>query len=349
MRKTLLLLTLLLLFIPLALAAPPPEIDIWRTDDKTLLLSFAGDCTLGSEGTLQNGKYQFVPVIAEKGFDWPFSGTKAIFEQDDLTLVNLESSFTEAKREMDKKYCFRAPMTYADILPLGSVEAVNRANNHSMDYYQAGYDSTSQALDRRGIAHFDDGRPALMTIKGVDIALLGLCAPRDKDITDLAAQIGALREQGADLVVVSLHWGYEYYTRQNDQQVKWAQKLVDGGADIIIGTHPHVLQGMELYKGRPIIYSLGNFSFGGNRDPRDWDTMIVQVSFDIAQGKPVFETLRIIPCLVSDSQERFQDFRPVPVVGEQAQKILKKAGRYSEGFDESLFVDGIHVFQTANP
>lgn len=340
MKKTFAICLLLCTVAGAALGAPAPDIPITQTDENTLVFSFAGDCTLGSENDYQKVRAHFTTVVSELGFEHPFSGVKKIFEADDLTLVNLEGTFTDYTRSVNKKYTFRAPPEFAEILPLGSVEAVNLANNHTYDFSLKGYRETLEALDVYDIAYCDNDKPVMVEIKGVKIGLFGVCAPRNYKLTTLIEQMEEMREEGATVFIASMHWGVEYGAKQNAEQREYAHRLIEAGIDVVVGTHPHVLQGVEWYEGRPIFYSLGNFSFGGNRNPRDWDTMIAQVTFDISGEAPVLTGVRIIPCLISDVVDDFQDFRPVPVVGEEASRILQKVGALSEGFPDTFFEDG---------
>ena len=304
-------------------------------------ISFAGDCTLGTNRGLEGRAEHFVKRVEKEGFDWPFLAVKDIFEADDLTLVNLENAFTTGRRGADKRCVFSAPPSYAEILPLGGVEAVNTANNHSHDYGVAGYEDTLRALDAQDVVYCGTKRPAYVEVGGeLRVALLGRAAPKLDSLSGLLGEIRQAKKDGCDLVIVSLHWGIEYEKEQNIEQKRIAHKLVQGGADVIVGHHPHILQGIEIYKGVPIFYSLGNFCFGGNIDPPDWDTMIVQITAEKAEEGARLTSIKLIPCRISDATGDEQDFQPVPVRGERAEEILKKVARYSRDVPEELFEVG---------
>ncbi len=310
------------------------------------MLSFAGDCTLGTEGQRINYPSGFVKVVEEKGMEWPFSEAVHLFENDDLTLVNLEGTFTESKKAAKKKFTFQAPPSYADILTLGSVEAVNLANNHSMDYGEQGFADTVAALDARNIAYCATGRPTVVEAGGARIALLGYCYPLTKErLSVFYNQIASYDKQpDIDLIVVSFHWGKEMKYKPMGQQVTAAHKAIDLGADVVVGTHPHVLQRIDVYKNRPIFYSLGNFSFGGHSSPKDIDSAVIQVAFDRTEAGFALARLEVFP-YASQAQPlgTMQDFRPVEVGGADAERVMKKLTRDAVGLPEGFQDTGLWI------
>lgn len=217
-----------------------------------------GGLHAGTTAAWRGRAEHFVKRVEKEGFDWPFLAVKDIFEADDLTLVNLENAFTTGRRGADKRCVFSAPPSYAEILPLGGVEAVNTANNHSHDYGVAGYEDTLRALDAQDIVYCGTKRPAYVEVGGeLRVALLGRAAPKLDSLSGLLGEIRQAKKDGCDLVIVSLHWGIEYEKEQNIEQKRIAHKLVQGGADVIVGHHPHILQGIEIYKGVPIFTAWG--------------------------------------------------------------------------------------------
>lgn len=315
-----------------------------------LVITLAGDCTIGSEERYFNEETSFVRVVAEKGFDWPFSGVIGLFASDDLTLVNLEGAFTNEKNAAQKRYTFRAPPAYADVLTLGSVEAVNMANNHALDFFERGLNDTKQALDARGIAYCSFKEPTVIEIKGTRIALVGLAYPLAKgNMRWMCEQIAAYRAQpDIDLIIASFHWGHEYEYRQDANQRAFARRAIDSGADLVVGTHPHVLQGIEVYEGKPIFYSLGNFSFGGNSMPRDLDTVVMQAEYHIGgEGKPSLARLEAFPCLLTEAPlHEPQDFRPIRATDEtDIARIFKKLSWGTGGLPEDFFDTGLWVVE----
>jgi poly-gamma-glutamate synthesis protein (capsule biosynthesis protein) len=307
-----------------------------------VVLSFAGDCTLGSTEATQTRPQGFVSLVAELGFAHPFSGVADIFQADDLTLVNLEGVFTKKTRAREKSFVFRAPPDYAQILPLGFVEAVNIANNHSLDYHREGREDTMAALDAVGVLHSGNGELAVWEAQGLRIGMTGYSYPHADTLKNLQRDIEELRGMDCDLIVFSMHAGKEEQYAFTEEQAELARGAIDLGADVVIGHHAHVLQGIELYQGKPIFYGLGNFSFGGNLNPDDWDTMIAQLAYTVdAQGSPALAEIRVIPCVLSSDAER-NNFRPVPAQGEKARAILDKLADLSEGLiDLALFDSGV--------
>lgn len=274
------------------------------------ILTFAGDCTLGTEHNVYGNSGSFVRLVGDD-YGYPFENVLTYFENDEFTLVNLEGTFTAYNVPQEKRFRFRAPMEYAKILTEGSVEAVTLANNHSFDYGQTGYDDTKTALENEGVAYVEDAGTTLLTTEnGLKVGLYA--AQFDLQVDTMEAGIESLRAQGAELVIVSLHFGVEGSYRPTDQQKTHARAAIDAGADIVCGHHPHVLQPVEAYNGGIIFYSLGNFSFGGNRNPRDKDSVVIRQTVIRERDGSVHlgETERIPVCISSVSGKN--DYKPTP-------------------------------------
>lgn len=249
-----------------------------KAQDAVFTISAAGDCTLGTDENFDyetgfTGKYDAVQDPS-----YFFKEVKSIFEADDLTIVNMEGTLTEEETRADKLYAFKASPEYAKILTEGDVETVNLANNHTYDYGEKSYTDTIAALDAEGIISFGNDRTAIIEIQGIKVGLLGTYELRDHMgcEQEMKDNIANLKEQGAQLIIATFHWGEERENIPNETQVALAHSAIDNGADLVLGHHPHVLQGIEEYKGKNIVYSLGNFCFGGNSGPADMDTMIFQ-------------------------------------------------------------------------
>lgn len=241
---------------------------------ETFTLTFVGDCTLGSDKVGYGSPNSFVSVVGED-YDYPFRNVVSYFENDDLTVVNLEGVLADGGTPGNGTFTFRGPTAYSQILTGSSVEAVTLANNHTMDFYQAGYDSTRAVLDEAGIAYVEKNETMLYTTaSGLTV---GFCAGWQKvDVELVTQQIQQLKEQGAELIVMALHWGVEGAYRPIPDQEKLAHSLIEAGVDILYGHHSHVLQRIEEYEGGIVYYSLGNFAFGGHAWPRDLDSVVVQ-------------------------------------------------------------------------
>lgn len=298
----------------------------------SLTLSVVGDCTLGTDETFDydtslNAYYE------NYGADYFLQNVKDIFSTDDLSIANFEGTLTDSDEREDKTFAFKAPASYASILTGGSVEAVNTANNHSHDYGDQSFDDTLAALDDAGIVHFGYDETAVMDVKGIKVGLVGIYElydhlEREQQLKDNIAKVKA---DGAQLIVVIFHWGNETETVPDSNQTTLGRIAIDEGADLVCGHHPHVLQGIETYKGRNIVYSLGNFCFGGNSSPSDMDTMIYQQTFTIdADGVKKDNVTNIIPCSISSAAyDGYNNYQPTPAEGDEATRILGKINERS--------------------
>ena len=298
----------------------------------SLTLSVVGDCTLGTDETFDydtslNAYYE------NYGADYFLQNVKDIFSADDLTIANFEGTLTDSDEREDKTFAFKAPASYASILTGGSVEAVNTANNHSHDYGEQSFNDTLVALDDAGIVHFGYDETAVMDVKGIKVGLVGIYElydhlEREQQLKDNIAKVKA---DGAQLIVVIFHWGNETETVPDSNQTTLGRIAIDEGADLVCGHHPHVLQGIETYKGRNIVYSLGNFCFGGNSSPSDMDTMIYQQTFTIdADGVKKDNVTNIIPCSISSAAyDGYNNYQPTPAEGDEATRILGKINERS--------------------
>lgn len=298
----------------------------------SLTLSVVGDCTLGTDETFDydtslNAYYE------NYGADYFLQNVKDIFSADDLTIANFEGTLTDSDEREDKTFAFKAPASYASILTGGSVEAVNTANNHSHDYGEQSFDDTLAALDDAGIVHFGYDETAVMDVKGIKVGLVGIYElydhlEREQQLKDNIAKVKA---DGAQLIVAIFHWGNETETVPDSNHTTLGRIAIDEGADLVCGHHPHVLQGIETYKGRNIVYSLGNFCFGGNSSPSDMDTMIYQQTFTIdADGIKKDNVTNIIPCSISSAAyDGYNNYQPTPAEGDEATRILGKINERS--------------------
>ena len=291
----------------------------------SLTVSVVGDCTLGTDenfdyDTSLNAYYE------NYGADYFFSNVKSIFSADDLTIANFEGTLTDSEDREDKEYAFKAPAEYAGILTSGSVEAVNTANNHSHDYGDQGYEDTISALDSAGILNFGYDKTLVTEVKGVKVGLVGIYELKDhlERKEQLKQNIAKVKAEGAQVTIVIFHWGNEKEEVPDSNQTTLAHLAIDEGADLVCGHHPHVLQGIEEYKGKNIVYSLGNFCFGGNQYPSDMDTMIFQQTFTVDQnGVKADNVTNIIPCSVSSDSD-YNNYQPTPAEGDEATRILSK-------------------------
>ena len=306
----------------------------------SLTLSVVGDCTLGTDETFDydtslNAYYE------NYGADYFLQNVRSIFSADDLTIANFEGTLTDSDEREDKTFAFKAPASYASILSGSSVEAVNTANNHSHDYGDQGFDDTLAALDDAGIVHFGYDETAVMDIKGIKVGMVGIYElydhlDREQQLKDNIAKVQA---DGAQLIVVIFHWGNEKEEVPDENQKTLGHLAIDEGADLVCGHHPHVLQGIEEYKGKNIVYSLGNFCFGGNAYPSDMDTIIFQQTFTIDQnGVKDDNVTNIIPCSISSDSD-YNNYQPTPAEGEEATRIMQKIQKRSSWIKDGTVSD----------
>ncbi len=302
-----------------------------QTEPVSLTLSLVGDCTLGTDETFDystslNAYYE------SQGADYFFQNVRSIFESDDLTIANFEGTLTTLDTREDKLFAFKADPEYTQILSGSSVEAVNMANNHSHDYGDQSYTDTLSALDAAGIVHFGYDETAVMEVKGVKVGLVGIYELNDhmERAQQLKDNIAKVKNEGAQLVIAVFHWGNEKETVPDENQRQLGHMAIDEGADLVVGHHPHVLQGIEVYNGKNIVYSLGNFCFGGNAYPSDMDTIIFQQTFTVTtEGVQEDNVTNIIPCSISSASD-YNNYQPTPAEGEEASRILAKVGELSQ-------------------
>ena len=295
-------------------------------------VTFAGDCTLGTDANFN--KSTSLPAKYDEVGDPSYfmKNVYGIFANDDLTIVNLEGTLTDGGSRVDKKFAFRGDPAYTSILTSGDIEAVSLANNHSKDYGDSSYTDTISALDAAGILNFGYDRIAYTEVQGVKVALIGTYElALGAGIEDeMVGNIKKAREEGAQVVLVYIHWGIEREYVPNSTQMNLGHAAIDAGADLVIGAHPHVIQGYEVYNGHYIVYSLGNFCFGGNSNPADKDCMIFQQTFTVTNGEVAVDgNVKVIPCSISSTSSR-NNYQPTPAEGEEAERIMEKIEDSSE-------------------
>lgn len=286
-------------------------------------LTFAGDCTLANlKG--RTGSDTFIGRVGED-YAYPFADVQQYFATDDCTFINLEGPLTERGTPADKKFVFRGPTSYVNILTQGSVEFANLSNNHTYDYGKVGMQDTIDTLKAAGVQYTEYGGSTLFTTEsGLTIGVY-----TENGVTNSYAAvkaIKALKDQGAEVIVACFHWGSEYHYRPSNTQKTVARDAIDAGADIVYGHHPHVLQKVETYGDGIIFYSLANFSFGGNTNPTDKDTAIIQQQIiREPDGTVHMGEMTIIPCSVS-GEKGYNDYQPVPyeVDSEEYKRVLTK-------------------------
>ena len=302
----------------------------------SITVSMVGDCTLGTDVNFdQSTSFDaFYQMKNDPGYF--FQNVKDIFTADDLTVANMEGTLTTSNDRQQKTFAFKGDPSYTEILTQGGVEATNLANNHSHDYGDQSYEDTIQYLEAAGITTFGYDRTAVMDVKGIKVGLIGIYELKDglgrqQQVIDTIQEV---KDQGAQVIIVSFHWGTEKSNIPDDIQKTLAHLAIDQGADLVVGHHPHVLQGIEKYQGKNIVYSLGNFCFGGNKNPSDKDTMIFQQTFTVETGELVEDDVtNIIPCSLS-SESGYNNYQPMVLEGSEKERVLQKIEEFSAALNQ---------------
>lgn len=305
--------------------APPVDMPVPGEEpaaQSRFVISLLGDCTLSSSHYTNH----FESVVGDD-LAYPFSNVAELLTADDLTLANLECSFSDRRLESASQYAFCGQAKYAQSLALGGVDCVTMANNHTLDFGSAGVADTVAALEGADVAGIQGGQGVCFDLRHGDGTALrvGVYVLAFSGSTDqMKKGTALLREEGADIVIACMHAGAEKIYVPTARQKYLAHAAVSGGADVVVGTHPHVLQPAEVYEGGFILYSLGNFCFGGNRNPGDKDTVIAQLVVDVTAEGVSWE-MEYVPCRVSSVSDR-NDYRPTPYGPEEAgyQRCLGK-------------------------
>lgn len=316
---------------------PGPEVT-------TLTLSFTGDCTLGTnqEHSYPNSFHQYYD---KHGADYFLSKVRHYFEDDDLTVINLEGSLTNSNDLVQKQWNHKGPPEYVSILTGSSVEVATMGNNHKLDYNTSGLNETKKTLEEAGIGYCYDAIYLIEEVKGHKVGFVSVNEVYDGPtvVTWLKEGYQYLRDQGCELVVACVHWGTGHSAVLEKYQLDLGCQLIDLGYDLVVGNHPHVLQAMRVYKGKFICYSLGNFCYGGSKNPKDKDSGIFRQTFTFLDGvlQPDLNA-QFIPCSLS-GRKNTNDYCPTPAEGEEFDRIIQKINDYSADFDFAWSADGTYI------
>lgn len=316
--------------------------------DRSVTLTFAGDCTLGSEESKRANENSFDAVISREGVTYPFANFRSLFESDDCTVVNLEGVLSDspAGENTGKTYRFRGPAGFAGILSGSSVEAVGLANNHTGDYGPRGLQDTQRVLAEAGIAWFRSRTSWTLEKDGIRIAFFAVNSFQEptflNDLNWLRNEIMRVKQAGeANAVVVMFHSGNEYSALHTETQEKIARSFIDKGADLVVMHHPHVVQGVAVTGGRTMLYSLGNFVFGGNseirtepyrmREVSSLYSLVVRIRLDFSDdGVYLGQDVVLYPAFTG-SDAPHNNYQPVPVSGEDA-ALVRDAVQFDTAF-----------------
>ncbi|MBR4081941.1 MAG: CapA family protein [Clostridia bacterium] len=314
MRRFMCVLLVCMLLVPTALA------------DKSVKLTFTGDVTLGSEEAKRKQETSFVSVAEREGYAYFFSKVKFLFEQDDLTVVNLEDPLTDSnKSEAKKTYRFRGPTEYVKILQEGSVEAVNFSNNHTYDFGKQGYKRTVETMAANNVGLFGEQTVYIFEKDGIKIAFFGMNSTvYNRNRKWAREEMARLKnKEGVDAIVFVFHGGQEYGKHRTGTQETYGHWAIDYGADLVVMHHPHVVQGIEVYKNRTILYSLGNFCFGGNKDVRALEALVAAVQMNFTDdGEYLGQQVDLWPAIISGANPA-NNYQPQFATGEQAAEVFR--------------------------
>ena len=306
-------------------------------------ISVIGDETLANRNGLSDESQYSFGWWMKGDFSYPFKNTSQYFLDDELTITNLECTFADQQIYSDQQFNFRAPTANAQILVDGGVEFVTMANNHALDFGQAGLQATQTALEEYGITYgTEDSYQVFTTKHGLRIGIY--CAGNDMVPNEVKATsaIQMLKAENVDYIVCCFHWGQELKA-VNDNQMRVGRACIDAGANLIFGCHPHCLQPIEEYNGGIILYSMGEFSFGGHTAPSDRDTAIFQILLkrDL-DGSVSVDSWNVIPCCVSSrpvyegyTLDNYNDYCPTPYKegSEDYERVLGKLdGTYTSHY-----------------
>lgn len=314
-------------------------------EEKTVSISIVGDILMDSSVRAQ---------INKNGIEYPWEMVKKYFQNDDITIGNLETSITtRGTKWEDKQFNFRSDPNNLKAMKEAGIDVLGLANNHTLDYGYEGLLDTLSYLDKNDIKRAGGGKNkqeaiegAIIEKNGLKIGVLsfsrvvpdvkwyatdkrpGIVGAYDPHISEVIVRIEEMKKE-ADIVILSIHWGAELSATPRKQEMDLGKKLIDAGADIIMGHHPHVLQGVEIYKGKPIFYSLGNFVFGTKNELTS-NTMIGQINFI---DKDI-DNIKIIPCSIIGG-------RPIPIIDDKRIEKINYINTISKDFNTKFDVEGI--------
>ncbi len=312
-----------------------PQVTEEPIQETTVIITGAGDFTLATDTNMKDSETSFEAIAGENDYGYFLRNVKDIFSEDDVTVVNLECVLSDKGTRSDKTFAFRGSPDYVDILTKGSVEAVNTANNHSGDYGETAYNDMLNTLFEAGITAFGGDDAKIMEVNGKRIGLCGSNALNSSGQSEIIEAVKALRDEDCDLIIASVHWGTEKAEKPSEAQVELAHDIIDAGADLILGHHAHVIQGIEKYNGKYICYSLGNFCYGGNEHPYDTDTFVFRqtFTFDVDGNLLDDDNTEIYPVSVS-SDEDINNYQPTPAEGDARESIKEKIIDRSEALGD---------------
>lgn len=299
-----------------------------------------GDITIGADprrtGAENGSQQQYQQAYVQNDGRMLREAETYFIRDDEITLVNLESSFTTSSllKKKLKSYTFRAAPQYASILSQAGVEVVGHANNHAQDFID-GRKHTQKAVEEAGMAYVAGSEAAVIARGGLTVGFCAFNAVNALSLKKVRQVIKKLRG-ACDLVVASFHWGKEYQYRASEKMQKLGRLAVDLGADLVVGHHQHVVSGVERYKDRYIFYGLGTFS-SVIKAPDDRDALLASVTFSVDEkSRQLLDTqVELVPYECSFDPD-YNDGVPVKLTGEERTRVLDKVKECSQRFEDTL-------------
>ena len=303
----------------------PEEVTLDAGISEPVTLTFTGDIILGKHINADYDSSMLGKMDEVQDYGYFLQNFRDLFASDDATIIDMEGCLTESDDAVEKEFNFKAPFDYVNILLQGNVDAATMANNHSHDYGPEGFSDTEETLENNGIKTFGYDKVNYLELKGNKIGLIGAYFLRETDdeTQTMLNCIQEAKDNGANIIIVFAHWGIELEYVPGSWQIYNGRLAIDNGADLVVGCHPHVLQGYEEYNGHYIVYSFGNFCFGGNRNPYDKDAYIIQWTANKENGELTTNELNVIPVSVS-SHSDYNDYCPRILEGEELQNVWDK-------------------------
>lgn len=294
--------------------------------DNTLTITFVGDCMFASDhGTANEGSFN--RMAQENPPEYFLQDFIRMFRADDFTIANCECVLSDSEDLQEKassgprSFWFKGPASNAEIFRAADVQFASVVNNHSHDFGQQGSDDTVAALESVGILPGKRDVVTYATVKGQKLGVFCDELVSDDQVDGVLEKVREMQQADCDLIILYFHSGIEYATAPEAWLVRVFHTLIDAGVDIIASSHPHVIQPMEVYNGKPILYSLGNFCFGGNLHPPK-DTVVYQAVYQLEDGSIGERRDVLIPCATHEGD--VNDYRPRIVTDEEKrQEILQ--------------------------
>lgn len=350
MKRIIALLILLCTLFPLAAVA----------ERQIVTLTVTGDAMLGSNERNRTSPYSYHAYVEKYGYDYPLAKMKALFESDDITMVNLEVSLNRYIEPKLNTLIFRGPPEYTKILSAASVEIANLANNHTDDYWGLGYTATTEALEAEGIKYCGEtefGRDLCWFDfpNDVRVGFIGIFPLYyEGHEREVRTDFQRLRDAGCDVIICSLHCGIERQPTRSEIQERLGRVFREMGAHIIVGHHPHVPHGLIVKDGVTQLLSLGNFTYGGVMGVGGEDeeiyclgSLVAQIDLHFEDGVYVGHQVTLHPIHISGTMPE-NNYQPILVQGEEAQAVMQLVQNDTD-FPLNPFVDGQGAVQDFVP